>query len=49
MIKIEIKPFDGENTKVANTEKTIKIFGIKIYSKKLYFPKDEKKEYITFL
>ncbi|MCL2131280.1 MAG: hypothetical protein FWH36_02305 [Lentimicrobiaceae bacterium] len=49
MIKIEIKPFESENAARMNTEKTIKVFGIKVYSKKLYFPKDVRKEYVTFL
>jgi len=39
MIKVEIKPVEVDETQWYDTEKTVKIFGITVFKKRLYTPR----------
>ncbi|MDR0830388.1 MAG: hypothetical protein LBN95_09825 [Prevotellaceae bacterium] len=40
MIKVEVKPIEGKvkENGLVDTEKTVRVFGIRIYRKRVFFP-----------
>ena len=48
MIKVEIRPIKVDGTKIYDTEKVIKLFGITVFRKRVFFPRNKIEYEYTF-